>query len=186
MVLLSKRLGTGIALSAVSMGVVDESGIQDHYASMRLSNARSSHALGAIARTGSGKVRAVTDVSGFGLFAAVRQCVRDREVEVWLRSLPLFESTRGFVRNGAWPPLADDNLSVAGTYADFVGPFHDGFVDQLVAASPETSGGLLAVLDPAAARSLTEFDTELDWWTIGRVGSPSGRIIVTDTRSDDS
>ena len=179
-VVVGKRLGTGIALSAIAMGLSDEPAIADEYASMRLSNARSSRALKELASAAHGTVRTVTDVSGFGILAALRHCIPDREVELWLKSLPVFADTRDFIRGGAWPPLADDNLSVAGDYADFVGPFHDGFVDQIIAAAPETSGGLLAVVDPEAVDALVEKDRDVTWWRIARVGRAIGRLRVTD------
>ena len=156
-ILLSKPLGTGIALSAVRLGLVLESQLRAEYASMRASNGVVAALLRAALCRQPGCVRYVTDVSGFGLLAALRQGLArgSRAKAVLGESIPAFALTFALIEQGAWSALADDNMAGSMAYVSSDGgPLP--LAQQILLNDPQTSGGLLAIVSAQAAVELLE------------------------------
>jgi selenide, water dikinase len=183
---LSKPLGTGIGLTALAMGLVEEHELSDEFTSMRTSNRTASRLLKEIEDANPGSVRDVTDVSGFGLLAAIRDTVPAGNVSVVLDRLPVFPSTRRYAGLGAWPPLADDNLATARSFTSFRGPFREGMTDQLIAADPQTSGGLLAVVSSAVEEDLhrNAAVAGVRLWEVGNLIDDPKTPCITITQSE--
>lgn len=153
---LSKPLGTGIALAGGD-GEFRRSAVEG----MRTLNLGACRDLSGLPE---GSVHAVTDVTGFGLAGhgweiAERSGV---EVEFDTGALPLYPGvaalaeagvkTGGEERNRAY--LADRLVSAGGPL-------------EAVALDPQTSGGLLAAVEPAAAATLAG----AGWWSVGTISS---------------
>ena len=165
--LLSKPLGTGIALAGGS-----ESDKAAAIAGMRQLNRDASERLQA--STG---VRAVTDVTGFALaghgweMAERSGCT----FEIDTSMLPMYPGVLEAAQRGVRTGGDARNRTAVGTrvtLADGVDVAYD-----IVAFDPQTSGGLLAAVDPAAVAGLTAPGSP--FVVIGNVvsGTPGLRLV---------
>jgi selenide,water dikinase len=143
---LTKPLGTGIITTAIKFGRASERQIAAVTASMRRLNRDAATSL---RRLPAGAVSACTDVTGFGLAGHASEMASASGVTlvVDLGALPLIEGAAS---------LAVANVPGGGrTNADyflpkitFASPPPDAL--RVVAFDPQTSGGLLVAIDPAA------------------------------------
>ena len=163
-VLLSKPLGTGIVLQD---GTQDERRVA--VAGMRRLNKEASLALQALA----GAVGAVTDVTGFGLFGHGWEVAERSGVSLVLDAdaLPLYPgaldaAARG-VRTGGDRRNRDH---LAGRVHSSVTAAREALVFD-----PQTSGGLLATVEPGAVPDLTDNG----YVAIGRVEDGPARVVLT-------
>ena len=165
--LLSKPLGTGIALAGGS-----ESDKAAAIAGMRQLNRDASERLQA--STG---VRAVTDVTGFALaghgweMAERSGCT----FEIDTSMLPMYPGVLEAAQRGVRTGGDARNRTAVGTrvtLAEGVDVAYD-----IVAFDPQTSGGLLAAVDPSAVAGLTAQGSP--FVVIGRVvaGTPGLRLV---------
>jgi selenide,water dikinase len=165
--LLSKPLGTGIALAGGS-----ESDKAAAIAGMRQLNRDASERLQA-----SSGVRAVTDVTGFALaghgweMAERSGCT----FEIDTSMLPMYPGVLEAAQRGVRTGGDARNRTAVGTrvtLADGVDVAYD-----IVAFDPQTSGGLLAAVDPAAVAGLTAPGSP--FVVIGNVvaGTPGLRLV---------
>jgi selenide,water dikinase len=164
---LSKPLGTGIALASGDGDAVDAA-----IAGMRHLNRRAAAAL----RAAGGAVHAVTDVTGFGLAGHAWEVAERSDVTLSIDggSLPTYPGvlaaaergvrTGGDTRNRAY---VAGNVTVAASEAV-----------AAVAFDPQTSGGLLAAVEPGAARTLGAGDARGvgEFVEIGRVEAGPARV----------
>jgi len=147
--LLTKPLGTGVATTAIKRGLAPLDLVERVVALMATLNRASGELLAA-----SGKVHALTDVTGFGLLGHGWEMARGSGVALRLRAsaVEIVEGVR---------PLAEEGVFPGGSRANFawVGPhvrFDDG-VDEttrLLLSDAQTNGGLLASVEAAAAPGL--------------------------------
>ena len=165
--LLSKPLGTGIALAGGS-----ESDKAAAIAGMRQLNRDASERLQA-----SSGVRAVTDVTGFALaghgweMAERSGCT----FEIDTSMLPMYPGVLEAAQRGVRTGGDARNRTAVGTrvtLADGVDAAYD-----IVAFDPQTPGGLLAAVDPAAVAGLTAPGSP--FVVIGKVvtGTPGLRLV---------
>jgi selenide, water dikinase len=118
-----------------------------------------------------GAVHAVTDVTGYGLAGhgwevAERSAVRVVVDTAAMRSYPgaLAAAERG-LRTGGDP-----------RNRDYVAAHLDSTADaapEALCMDPQTSGGLLAAIDPAALGALGE-----RWWRAGEVAAGAAQIVL--------
>ncbi|MGY6500927.1 MAG: selenide, water dikinase SelD [Acidimicrobiales bacterium] len=161
-VVLSKPLGTGLVLAGGDDMVVD-----DAIAGMRRLNRAAAEALSARFD----HVHAVTDVTGFGLFGHAMEMAERSDVciEIDRDRLPLYRSTLDAARAGVRTGGDARNRE-----------YTDGVVDvaddewAAVGFDPQTSGGLLAAVDPAAATDLVA----AGFVAIGTVTDTDGAHLV--------
>jgi selenide,water dikinase len=166
--LLSKPLGSGIVLAG---GTPDEKAAT--ISVMRTLNARAADQLHGFEGGSSSPVHAVTDVTGFGL-AGHGWEMADRSgatVRFDTSALPFYPGawaaaeagtrTGGDPRNRSY--LGDRLVSTAADTA------------AALSIDPQTSGGLLASVDPACAGALLD----VGWWEVGAVleGSPTVELV---------
>ncbi len=160
---LSKPIGTALALAG---GTDDDKAIAT--AGMRSLNRAAAEELSAL---GDGAVHAVTDVTGYGLAGhgwemAERSDVRVVVDTAGIRSYPgaLAAADRG-VRTGGDPRNRDYVAAhLDSTAAD--GP-------EALCMDPQTSGGLLAAVDPAVVDGLSAM-----WWRVGEVQAGAAAIVL--------
>ena len=144
---LTKPLGVGIAVTALKAGAAPRDVVAAATASMLRTNAEaagSAVALGA---------RAATDVTGFGLLGHLHNMIAESAVDavLTLTGVPVLDGVAALVEAGHVPGGTGRNLEwvrpqlAAGDASD---------ADLAVLADPQTSGGLLVGLPPAAADDL--------------------------------
>jgi selenide,water dikinase len=160
--MLSKPLGTGLALA----GGNDDAKAAA-IAGMRGLNRAASEELLALGSA----VHAVTDVTGYGLAGhgwemaergGVQVVVETDHLRTYLGALDA--AARG-VRTGGDPRNRD---YVAGHLHSTAGA-----TGEALCMDPQTSGGLLAAVDPAAVSSLSDV-----WWRVGEVVAGDPAIVL--------
>jgi selenide,water dikinase len=141
-VVLSKPLGTGLITSGGT-----QSEISQAIVGMRQTN----QLAAAVLRAAGSAVHAVTDVTGFGLAGHAWE-IADRSqvvMKIETSSLPLYVGAERLAREGHRTGGGIKNRAYVRNL--------DGRVDEwlaTIATDPETSGGLLAVVDPTSVRQL--------------------------------
>jgi selenide,water dikinase len=135
--LLTKPLGTGIVTTAIKQGVASLPGIAAATASMAALNRDAAE----VAREQG--VRALTDVSGFGLLGHLAEMCRASGVgaEVWFDGLPLLPEVEALVRQGVVPGGTKRNLEYVQSWTTFATGLE--LWQKQLAADAQVSGGLL-------------------------------------------
>jgi selenide,water dikinase len=158
---LSKPIGTGIVLAGV-----DDDAKRTAITRMRMLNRAASEALQALG----GEVHAVTDVTGFGLAGHGWEMAQRSGVTVVVdtAALPLYDGALAAAEAGVRTGGDARNRSYLEGHVTSTAP---EALDALV-FDPQTSGGLLAAVDPDVAGGLEGFTM------VGAVeqGSPGVRI----------
>ena len=160
--MLSKPLGTGLALAG---GNADDKAAA--IAGMRGLNRSASEELIALGSA----VHAVTDVTGYGLAGHGWEMAERGGVQVVvdtgnLNTYPgALEAAERGVRTGGDPRNRD---YVAGHLHSTAGA-----TGEALCMDPQTSGGLLAAIDPAAVSSLSDM-----WWRVGEVVAGDPAIVL--------
>jgi len=163
---LSKRIGTGIVATAVKRGTPDAEVVDAAVASMTTLNAEAAEIVRGA------RPHAVTDVTGFGLVGHAREVAEGAglRAEIDFAAVELLPGVRELIAEGHIPGGTRTNLELAAAYAEF----GDGLdeVDRLLACDAQTSGGLLVALPAERAKALP-------WPVIGRLGAgPAGTVLV--------
>jgi len=159
---LSKPLGTGLALAG---GSADDKAAA--IAGMRRLNRAASEELQSLGSA----VHAVTDVTGYGLAGHGWEMAERGGVQVvvetdGLRAYPgAMEAAASGVRTGGDPRNRDYVVGHLQSTA--------GAAAEALCMDPQTSGGLLAAIDPAALSSLSDM-----WWRVGTVEAGDPAIVL--------
>ncbi len=142
---LTKPLGVGILSTAEKKGVL-QPGDQDRAATSMMQLNRVGEALGRL-----DSVRAMTDVTGFGLLGHLIEMAAGSSLHAILDSdsVPLLTDLTRYLDAGAVPGGTHRNWD---SYGDDVGPLPD--TQRLILCDPQTSGGLLVAVDPDDATSV--------------------------------
>jgi len=171
---LTKKIGTGILTSAAKKGKVKESFLKEAIQSMLSLNKTASKAA-----VSSGS-NSATDVTGFGLLGhALNMAVRSRaDLIINHSKVPFMNKVEVFAEAGSVPQGAKNNLEFCAKKTSFSESVTEG--TKLALADPQTSGGLLIALSP---KGLKKFDgiarrEKMPYWIIGEVVKGRGRIIV--------
>lgn len=148
--LLSKPLGTGIVTTAHKRGVVAEEHFAAAVASMLRLNRCAAEYASAL------EAHAATDITGYGLLGHANEMAERSGVgfQLCLGQIPLFSGVQAYARAGIVPGGLGRNqahLHSEGVVevADHIDP-----VALLPLFDPQTSGGLLVALPPAAAANM--------------------------------
>lgn len=173
--LLTKPLGTGIITTAEKRGQADAEHLNAAVASMLRLNRRAAELAAAF------DVHAATDITGFGLLGHAAEMARHSGVALQIEAgnVPLLPGALAYAEAEIVPGGLERNRS----YLE-----DDGFVRfegavsaprRLLFFDPQTSGGLLFALEPAAAAELRhrcEQSGEL-CWEIGTVTAGAGIVV---------
>ncbi len=148
--ILTKPVGTGILSTALKAGLVSQEDIAEAISSMCMLNAGAADVL---SRRGTS---ACTDVTGFGLAGHLREMIDAGNVgaELWYGEVPLMERVTEMLSLG----MATEAQSRNRVFARAVEPA-GGERERLELEcmyDPQTSGGLLAAVDPDLADSVVE------------------------------
>lgn len=178
--LLSKPLGTGIISTALKRGQVQQAQVQAAVDSMLQLN----RAVAALAQQlPQGSIHSATDVTGYGLLGHASEIARNSKVglQISIGALPLLPGAFDY---------AEADIAPGGLFRNKDYVEQEGYVRYATALSrgqtlllfdPQTSGGLLLVLPPAAATELQQRSAAAGFplWRIGAVQAGSGIEIVT-------
>jgi selenide,water dikinase len=163
---LTKRLGTGVVATAVKRGQPDPAVVEEAVRSMTTLNRDAAETLRAAAP------HAVTDVTGFGLVGHARELAAAAGVRVAIdwAAVELLPGARALAEAGFVPGGTRTNVELAAGYAEFGAGLDE--LDRALACDAQTSGGLLAALPADRA-------VGLPWPAIGRVvEGPAGTVLV--------
>jgi selenide,water dikinase len=135
--ILTKPLGTGVIATAIKQGKASEMAIAAATASMTALNRDGAE----VARAHG--VRALTDVTGFGLLGHLSEMCRASGVaaEVWFDRLPLLPEAAALARQGVVPGGTKRNLEYVEAWTSF-DPALESW-QRVLCADAQTSGGLL-------------------------------------------
>jgi len=148
LLVLTKRIGTGLIATGIKQDVVDVAVRTEAVASMVHLNAGAALAMREVG------VSAATDVTGFGLLGHLGEMLGDEiGVEVEAAAVPLLQGAAEMAAAGVVPGGTRSNLSHAGGFTDF------GSADEttrLLLADAQTSGGLLMAVPAGRADHMIE------------------------------
>ena len=148
--ILTKAIGTGVIATALKYGRAPQDAIDAAVASMTTLNRGASEVLQALPREA---VHACTDVTGFGLVghASEMAVASGCTIAIDAGAVPLLEGVRALVAGNVPGGGRTNRLAFP---ASFARPLHPELVQLLY--DPQTSGGLLAAIDPAHATAACE------------------------------
>lgn len=163
--ILGKPLGTGLITTAHKRSLVEESDLQTAIQSMIRLNRQASEVL-VQAATG---VHAVTDITGFGLLGHAWEMAAQSHtgMRIDYTALPLLPNVRHYAELGCVTGGAHRN-------EDYLAP-HVHITDTIDTLSreilwdPQTSGGLLAAIDPRLWPEIAALAPDIPFWRIGEV-----------------
>ncbi|MEN8170636.1 MAG: selenide, water dikinase SelD [Pseudomonadota bacterium] len=114
-------------------------------------------------------VKAMTDVTGFGLLGHLREMCEGSKVhaEIDYSAVPKLEDIEEYIHLGCSPGGAQRNFD---SYGHKVGEMSD--IQRTLLCDPQTSGGLLVALDPAAEAEFYAITT-----AAGLELSPIGQLL---------
>ncbi len=166
---LTKPLGTGLLSTAAKNEQLGDDALAVLHESMSSLNALASRAA---VRLG---VKCATDVTGFGLLGHASHIARASDVMLWIdgATLPELPSARALWSSGTRTGGADRNEAYL---VDLVDWSDAAPADRALALDPQTSGGLLVAVPPAAlAEYLSAVPGSVE---IGAVEAPGRYRIV--------
>ena len=163
---LTKPLGVGILATALKKGKLRPQDLGKASASMCRLN-RVGTDLAALAG-----VNAMTDVTGFGLLGHLLEICRASGVAALIdfNRVPCLTELDGYVADGLTPGGMRRNWE---SYGAAVGPMDE--TTRAILCDPQTSGGLLVAVDPAAA---AEVVAVLERHGLVDHGRPIGELVA--------
>jgi selenide,water dikinase len=171
---LTKKLGTGIITSAVKKGKVGKAYLKEAVDSMLALNKEVS---GAAVSAGA---HAATDVTGFGLLGHGLNMARRSKVNLIInyQEVPLMKKVQELAAAGAVPKGAKNNLDFCTGSTTFSEQVSIG--DRLALSDPQTSGGLLAALPQRGMKKFEKLMQRegVSFRVIGEVVKGPGRVTV--------
>lgn len=161
-IILTKRLGVGVLMTASKGGECPEDAYDDAVSSMRTLNR---HARNTAMRY---SVHAATDVTGFSLLGHSAEMAEASgcTIEIDSSSLPVHQSAYDLAAFGFLPEGRYTNEDYIGSKVSFPEGFDQTLKDLMF--SPETSGGLLLSMPKDDAENYVR-SMEGNAWIIGRV-----------------
>jgi len=146
---LTKPLGTGVIATAIKQGIATA----DTVASATACMAELNRAGAEVAREHA--LRAVTDVTGFGLLGHLSELCRASRVgvEVWFDRLPLLPGAAELAQAGVIPGGTRRNLEFVAKWTVFADPLEEW--QRLLVADAQTSGGLILAVPPDRLQAVT-------------------------------
>ena len=148
--LLTKALGTGIAVSAIKKEQASPELLREAVAQMKTLN----RAAGETFARAWKDVRALTDVTGFGLLGHLDSMLRASGARAVVRAeaVRVLPGVRVLSRAGLVPGGTSANLEFVSPRTDFPAGMDEA--DRLVLADAQTNGGMLAAVAPRIAERL--------------------------------
>ncbi len=148
--LLTKPIGSGVVTTAHKAGKVERADLEAAVASM----ARLSAGASMLLRDAGAAVHALTDITGFGLLGHAHEMAEQSGVALGLRwsDVPLLPGAERYAGGGMVPGGSRRNESHYGAWVSWERSLRDR--ERLLLFDAQTSGGLLAAVEPGGAEAL--------------------------------
>jgi selenide,water dikinase len=168
--LLTKPLGTGLVTTALKQEKADPDHVSIAVASMKKLNR---DAAVAAAQAG---VQSMTDITGFGLLGHAHEMAHLGAVNfrLYLEQLEWLPGALNYANAGAFPGGMANNFEYFASWTTFAPEISDLMQDMLW--TPETSGGLLMAVPPAAVGALQSVCASAK--VVGEVLAGDGHVEV--------
>ncbi|MFW5820618.1 MAG: selenide, water dikinase SelD, partial [Bacteroidota bacterium] len=172
-IILTKKLGTGILSTGVKRGLCSESEKKSLYSNMRQLNKKSSEIIRRY------NVSSCTDVTGFGLMGHLKEICTASGVsaEILNSALPILPGAEELSANGLIPGGTENNLNYLREYLEISQqiPQHRIYLG----VDAQTSGGLLFTINENDADSVLEElqNSSIKATKIGRILESSDKVI---------
>ena len=166
---LTKPLGVGLVATAQKRGLADQADFERAVKQMIKLNS-----LGALLGSQSG-VKAMTDVSGFGLLGHLTEMCEGSGVSATLDSarVPRLENIDRYIDEGCTSGGTDRNFD---SYGPKIGPLTRP--QKALLCDPQTSGGLLVAVAPDGLTAFEEVSAELNLQSFGQITEATGQLIT--------
>ena len=166
---LTKPLGVGLVATAQKRGLADQADFERAVKQMIKLNS-----LGALLGSQSG-VKAMTDVSGFGLLGHLTEMCEGSGVSATLDSarVPRLENIDRYIDEGCTSGGTDRNFD---SYGSKIGPLTKR--QKALLCDPQTSGGLLVAVAPDGLTAFEEVSAGLDLESIGQITEAADPLIT--------
>jgi len=166
---LTKPLGVGLVATAQKRGLADQADFERAVKQMIKLNS-----LGALLGSQSG-VKAMTDVSGFGLLGHLTEMCEGSGVSATLDSarVPRLENIDRYIDEGCTSGGTDRNFD---SYGPKIGPLTRP--QKALLCDPQTSGGLLVAVAPDGLTAFEEVSAELNLQSFGQITEATDPIIT--------
>ena len=166
---LTKPLGVGLVATAQKRGLADQADFERAVKQMIKLNS-----LGALLGSQSG-VKAMTDVSGFGLLGHLTEMCEGSGVSATLDSarVPRLENIDRYIDEGCTSGGTDRNFD---SYGPKIGPLTRP--QKALLCDPQTSGGLLVAVAPDGLTAFEEVSAGLDLESIGQITEAADPLIT--------
>ena len=161
--LLTQGLGTGVLFAAAMRGQARAAWIDTALATMVHSKAAAARCLVAHG------VRAMTDVTGFGLVGHLLEMLDGHGARLRLGKVPLLDGAGALAAAGLRSTLHPDNLRAGGPLV--ADPALQGTARYALLFDPQTAGGLLAAVPAAAAEACERALHALGYGDSARIGT---------------
>ncbi len=176
MLILTKPIGTGIAITAIKAEMIeDEATLTEATQSMK--------ALNDIALTPElhRHVHAATDVTGFGLAGHILDMLGENiDCNVFLHKVPTLSGVKDLADMGLVPEGAYRNQAAYEGHVDIQGEFLRSDIDMLYDA--QTSGGLLLAVSPEDSEAVLRHVRHKGFEraeVIGEFRAGTGRVLIS-------
>ena len=169
LLILTKPLGTGAITTAIKRGVAKEETVS---AAMRVMTQSAARAAEMMVRVGA---HACTDITGFGLIGHAYELARASGVSLRIAAgrVPLLPDVLELISQGMLTRGDRNNRAYVGDAVE-IAPYVSREM-QSALFDPQTAGGLLISLSPAAAE---EFIGKVEAYIIGEVIERDGPLIL--------
>ena len=166
---LTKPLGVGLVATAQKRGLADQADFERAVKQMTTLNN-----LGASLGSLTG-VKAMTDVSGFGLLGHLTEMCEGSGVSATLNSerVPLLKNIDRYVEKGCTSGGTDRNFD---SYGKKIGVLTER--QKALLCDPQTSGGLLVAVAPDSLTAFKELSAGLDLESIGQITEAADPLIT--------
>ncbi|MBT7735369.1 MAG: selenide, water dikinase SelD [Verrucomicrobia bacterium] len=166
---LTKPLGVGLVATAQKRGLADQADFERAVKQMIKLNS-----LGALLGSQSG-VKAMTDVSGFGLLGHLTEMCEGSGVSATLDSarVPRLENIDRYINEGCTSGGTDRNFD---SYGSKIGPLTKR--QKALLCDPQTSGGLLVAVAPDGLTAFEEVSAELNLQSFGQITEATDPLIT--------
>jgi len=172
--ILTKPLGVGMVTTALKGEIADPAHVAEAVKSMKRLNRDAAHLIGQVG------ANACTDVTGFSLLGHGHEMAQKGgvQLQVFFDAIPFVAGAVEYAEDNLFPGGSCNNQRAYEQHVDFAPGLSEEM--QLLLFTPETSGGLLAAVDPDKIDTLRALFAGAGdpCWVIGKVREGKGIKVL--------